>query len=249
MPQRRTMPLATITNSAKVPVVILAGGRGTRLRPLTFAVPKPLLWAGREPILGMTLRRLRRQGFRQIHLALGYQADLILAYVGDSSRWGLDIQANRETRPLGTAGPLRAVVESFQLRGPVLVINADILTRARFDRLISHHVRRRGHLTVALLRYLYRLPLGEVRQQNGRVVGIQEKPTIVFDVSAGMYVVESDIVRLIPRGRAYDMPALIAKAVNKHLRVLAYPLKERWLAVEEIGHLGGVNAFWRARRS
>jgi NDP-sugar pyrophosphorylase family protein len=241
------MPLATTTDLSQVPVVILAGGRGTRLRPLTFAVPKALLWAGREPILGGTLGRLRRQGFRRVYLALGYQADLILAYVGNSDRWGLDIHATRERRPLGTAGPLRVVVDSYDLMGPVLVVNADLLTRARLDRLVSHHVRGRAALTVAVLRYLYRLPLGEVKQRNGRVIEIREKPVLSFEVSAGMYVVESDAARLIPRGRASDMPSLIARAISRGLRVLAYPLKERWLAVDEMQHLQMAQNFWGVR--
>lgn len=228
-------------------MLILAGGKGTRLRPLTFAVPKPLLWAGSEPILGLTLRRLRRQGFRQVYLALGYQADLILAYLA-AGKWGLRIEVSRERRPLGTAGPLRAIVDRFKLRGPVLVLNADILSRAKFGRLLSHHVANRGDLTVALLRYLYRLPLGEVKCERGRVAAIREKPTLSFDVSAGMYVAEADIVRLIPRNRAYDMPALITDAVTRGMRVFAYPLRERWLAVEELSHLESARTFTRTNR-
>lgn len=242
------MPRATTIDRSRVPVVILTGGRGTRLRPLTFAVPKPLLWAGREPILGVTLRRLRQQGFRKVYLALGYHADLILAYIAQHKRWGLDIEASRESTPLGTAGPLRAAVDGFGLEGPILVMNGDLLTKVRFDRMLQHHLRHRGHLTVALMNYLYRLPMGEVETRGDRVIGIREKPLLSFDVSAGMYVVNAELARLIPRGHGYDMPDLIREAVRRHRRVLGYPLSERWLAVEQVADLELAAHFTRAGR-
>lgn len=243
------MSRAITIDHSGVPVVILAGGRGTRLRPLTFAVPKPLLWAGREPILGGTLRRLRQQGFRKVYLALGYHADLIRAYLAQHHRWGLDIETTQEQNPLGTAGPLRLVVDTFGLSGPVVVMNGDLLTRTRFDRLLQHHVRHRSHLTVALLSYLYRLPLGEVRSRGGRILGIREKPVLAFDVSGGMYVVNAELARLIPLGRAYDMPDLIRRAIRRRLRVLGYPLREQWLAVEQATDLQPAARFGRAPRT
>jgi NDP-sugar pyrophosphorylase family protein len=207
------MPSSTTTRVSTVPVVILAGGQGTRLRPLTFAVPKPLLWAGREPILGVMLRRLRQQGFRQLYLALGYHADLILAYIAQRSHRGLRIETYREGTPLGTAGPLRAIVDRFGLSGPIIVTNGDILTRVRFDRLLRHHVKSGADLTVGLLRHQYRLPLGEVTCRGGGSSG--RKPLLTFDVSGGMYVVEGEVATLIPVGGATTCRQLVAAAVRR----------------------------------
>jgi NDP-sugar pyrophosphorylase family protein len=249
MPPEPTMRRATTIKPSNIPVVILAGGRGTRLRPLTFAVPKPLLWAGREPILGVTLRRLRQQGFQKVFLALGYHAELIRAYLAQHDRWGLDIETTQERAPLGTAGPLGAVVDGFALSGPILVMNGDLLTSARYDRLVQHHIRLRGDITVALLNYLYRLPLGEVQSRKGRILGIREKPVLSFDVSAGMYVVNAELTRLIPRGRAYDMPELIREAIRRRRRVLGYSLRDRWLAVEQVEDLELAARFERGVRT
>jgi NDP-sugar pyrophosphorylase family protein len=223
-----------------VPVVILAGGRGARLRPLTLAIPKPLLPVHGEPILGHLLHQLRSQGFRRVFLTLGHLSDLVMTYV--SSRFkDLAIESVIERSPLGTAGPLRLVAERYQLSGPILVVSGDILSTIRFDEVITYHQLERSQLTVAGLNHYYQLPYGEMTLRGGRVVAITEKPRVPFMISTGVYVVDRSVVSLIPRRRRFGMPALIGAALKAHLRVRGYHFKGEWRSVDEFSHLMAAN--------
>jgi NDP-sugar pyrophosphorylase family protein len=231
---------AITTDCSNVPVVILAGGRGVRLRPFTFAVPKPLLPVRGEPILGHLLRQLRSQGFRRMYLALGYLSDLVMAYV--NARFEeIEIESVIERRPLGTAGPLRMIAERHELSGPILLLNADILSTVRFDRLVAYHKSERNRMTVACRTHHYRLPFGETRLQGARVVAITEKPTVPFTISMGIYVVDRSVVDLIPKRGRFDMPTLIEKAIHRKMRVRAYPFDGQWRAVDEFSDLIAAN--------
>src|SRR5947208_9039055 len=145
------------TDCSRVPVVVLAGGRGVRLRPLTLDVPKPLLPVHGEPILGYLLRQLRSQGFRRMFLTLGHLSDLVMTYV--SSRFkDLAIESVIERYPLGTAGPLRLIAERYRLSGPILVVSGDALSTIRFDHVVRYHQFEQSQLTVAGMTHYYQLP-------------------------------------------------------------------------------------------
>jgi NDP-sugar pyrophosphorylase family protein len=223
-----------------VPVIILAGGRGVRLRPLTLALPKPLLPVHGEPILGHLLRQLRSQGFRRMFLTLGHLSDLVVTYV--SSRFkDLAIETVVERYPLGTAGPLRLIAERYRLSGPILVVSADILSTIHFDRLVRYHQLERSQLTVAGLTHYYRLPFGEVTLRGGRVVAITEKPRVPFMISSGIYVVDRSVVNLIPPRRPFGMSRLIDAAVKANTRVHGYHFKGQWRSVDEFTDLVAAN--------
>jgi len=239
---------AITTDCSRVPVVILAGGRGVRLRPLTLALPKPLLPVHGEPILGHLLRQLRSQGFRRMFLTLGHMSDLVMTYV--SSRFkDLAIESVIERYPLGTAGPLRLITERYRLSGPILVVSADILSTIHFDRVVRYHQRERSQLTVAGLTHYYQLPFGEITLRGGRVVAITEKPRVPFMISSGIYVVDRTVVNLIPPRRRFGMSRLIDVAVKANARVRGYHFKGQWRSVDEFTDLIAANDTRGSRRT
>jgi NDP-sugar pyrophosphorylase family protein len=186
--------------------VIIAGGSGTRLRPFTFSIPKPLLPVREKPILEHTIRRLRSLGITDITLTLGYGAELIEAYFGDGRKFGVDIKYTREKKPLGTAGPLHLIKG---LRGPFLVMNGDILTRLDFNRMLRFHEKNRADITIAARKYRDRLPFGTLSCEGCRITGITEKPVTEYLVSAGIYIVSPAAARRIPANRFFTLPDLI----------------------------------------
>ena len=218
--------------------IILAGGKGTRLRPLTFAVPKPLLPIREKPILEILLGHLRRQGCRRAFLATGYRAELIHSYFNHGAQFGLAIDFVQERQPLGTAGPIRLVMDRFRLREPVIVMNGDILTRINVQRLLAFHRAQRAALTIGMKAIKERLRFGTVQTDRGRVLGVTEQPSFTYDISAGIYVVSPEAIRRIPRGERFDMPTLATRLIEEGQRVAAYRIREYWMAVEQAEHIG-----------
>jgi NDP-sugar pyrophosphorylase family protein len=226
--------------SSQVPVVVLAGGRGVRLRPLTLALPKPLLPVHGEPILGHLLRQLRAQGFQRIFLTVGHLHDLVIAYA--RSRFtGLTIEVVIEPRPLGTAGSLRLIANRYRLSGPILVVNGDIVSRIRFDHVVGYHRRTRSDLTLTSRFHHYQLPFGEIALRGANVVAIVEKPVVPFRISAGVYVVNRTLVNQIPPRRHYGMSRLIDAAVRAEARVRCYHFSGPWRSVDELNDLIAAN--------
>jgi NDP-sugar pyrophosphorylase family protein len=218
-------------------VIILAGGKGTRLRPLTFAVPKPLIPVGKKPILQILLERLCGFGLTRVHLAVGYRAELIETYFGNGKRLGLELFYHRERRSLGTAGPVRAMRDRFHLKGPCLVLNADIISDINFKHFIDWHKRKRSAMTVGCLRYEYRIPFGVLEIQKRHIRDVREKPSVVFQVSTGMYLVEQPAIDLVRPKTHFNMPDLMTKLIHKKMRLLAYPLTCSWKAIETLDDL------------
>ncbi len=209
--------------------VILAGGRGRRLSPFTTILPKPLMPIGDVPILEVVVRQLARAGFEEITLAVGYLAELLMAYFGDGHRWGVQIRYSREERPLGTAGPL-ALVEG--LTEPFLVMNGDLLTNIDYRALWAYHCSRGGIITMAIYPRAVPIDLGIVQvDDDGWVYGYIEKPTYHYSVSTGIYCFEPGALRYIPRGEPLDLPDLVLKLIAAGERVAAYPFNGIWLDI------------------
>ncbi|MGH7166681.1 MAG: sugar phosphate nucleotidyltransferase, partial [Nitrospiraceae bacterium] len=158
--------------------IILAGGLGTRLRPLTFAVPKPLIPVGERPILEILVENLKRHGVSDIYLAVGYRAELIQVYFQDGRQFGVNIQYSREDKRLGTAGPLRLIRDRFELSEPVLVMNADIMTKLDFQAFFQTHLKEAAAITVGIRQYEHVVPYGVVQMDGERIHTIEERPRL-----------------------------------------------------------------------
>lgn len=217
--------------------IILAGGLGSRLRPLTFAIPKPLVPIGEKPILEHLLKNLRDQGFEEFYLAVGYKAELIQTYFQDGSQWNLKLHYCREQERLGTAGPVRLLWDHFRFNDRLLVMNADISTRLLFGDLIKFHEAQNSVFTIAIRRHEYTLPFGEVRGEGAEVRQIVEKPTHHYPVSAGIYVIEPAALECLPASGPCDMPVFIQSLIDQKFKVCGYEIREKWAAIETLADL------------
>ncbi len=212
--------------------VVLAGGQGNRLRPYTFTVPKPLLPLGDRPLLTYIIQQLARCKVTDIILALGYQAELIRAYCGDGSRFGVRIEYVTETRPLGTAGPLALCRELLPSGEPFFTMNGDIVTRLDFAKMAAFHRSKGAKLTIGYVHHNWQSPFGVLELEDGFVTGIVEKPTYVHPVSAGIYCVSPEALKLIPDNAVMTMPELADKVRAGGGKVAAYKIEEFWRALE-----------------
>jgi len=210
----------------QTPVVILAGGKGTRLMPYTTALPKPLMPVGDYPILDILLRQLAAQGFRRITLAVGHMAGLIQAYFKQGQQWGIEIEYAYETTPLGTAGPIARLP---RYERALLVLNGDLLTTLDFSKIVRFHYENRAVATIGTTRRAETVQFGIVeRAANGQITEFKEKPSIDYLVSMGIYVFSPSVREYIPRSQKFDFPELVQRLLANNQRVLAYESEEYW---------------------
>lgn len=214
------------------PAVIMAGGRGVRLRPITESVPKPMLKIGDKPFLQNTLEILIDQGFRTFYFCVNYLAEQIVEHFGDGSRWGVNIRYVHEDKELGTAGAL-ALIEDAGVR-PCLVMNGDLVTKLDFGSLLDFHEAHGNAATMAVRTMEFQVPFGVVETSGSKVVEIKEKPVSTHLVNAGIYVVNPSCFRKIPKGEAIDMPSFLATLIRTNQLVGYFPIYESWL---DIGRL------------
>ena len=179
--------------------VVMAGGFGTRLRPLTDDVPKPMLPLGTRPLLELIVEQLRDAGIRQVNVATHYKGDVIANHFKDGQDFGVDIRYVKEDQPLGTAGALSLLEESDE---PLLVINGDILTRVDFRSMLNFHREHAADLTVAVKQYEFSVPYGVVMTDGVAVTGISEKPIVKQFINAGIYLLNPAVQLIIPNGQA-----------------------------------------------
>jgi dTDP-glucose pyrophosphorylase len=214
----------------RTPVLIMAGGLGSRLGDLTRKTPKPLVRVGGKPILDLLIEDLASQGLRRVVLAVNYRADQIEAHVGDGRRFGAEVTYVRENEPLGTAGAIRLAAP--HLTEPEFVVaNADLLTRVNFRELLSFHRREAHHLTVGVIESTMQLRYGLIETKGTRVVAIREKPALKHFINAGIYVLDRELIQLVPDGR-FDMDALISAAMQESV-VGCFPIHEYWTDIGE----------------
>lgn len=211
------------------PVVIMAGGLGTRLRPLTDTLPKPMLKVGSKPILQIILERFRQQGFRNIFLCVNYKSHIIEEYFGDGSKYGLCITYIREEKRMGTAGALSLIPS---LDEDFIVMNGDILTDIDFGKMLKFHQSNLSHATMGIREYTTQIPYGVVKTHNKRIMAIEEKPSLSFNVSAGIYMISPKILQLIPHNKFFDMPALFETILaKKEYNTLSYLIDDYWIDI------------------
>lgn len=209
--------------------VILAGGRGTRLAPYTTILPKPLMPIGDKPILDIVIRQLRHHHYTDITLAVGYLAELLMAYFGTGDRFGVKIAYSREDQPLGTAGPI-ALVSNLDER--FLVMNGDVLTAIDYTDMLAHHQASGAIGTVAVYPRSVKIDLGVVEfDEQNRLTHYIEKPTRHYRVSMGIYIFEPRVLSFIPQGQRLDLPDLVRNLVAAGEVINCYPYDGYWLDI------------------
>jgi len=214
-----------------VSAVIMAGGQGTRLRPITAGIPKPMLSVGGRPLIEVILEQLRQVGIRRVNLATHYKGEMISEHFGDGKDFGMEIRYVKEDQPLGTAGALSLMGESHE---PILVMNGDILTGVDFRAMLEFHRYHQADMTVAVRRYEFSVPYGVVESDGVVVNGISEKPVVHYLINAGIYLLIPEVCRLIPKGQRYDMPDLIRRLVVEKRSVVSFPVHEYWLDIGRV---------------
>jgi len=214
--------------SLGVRAVIMAGGLGTRLRPLTNDTPKPMLPIGDRPMLQVIIGQLLQSGIQNAYITTHYLSEKIVDYFGDGSRFGINLQYINENQPLGTAGALGFIDDIVD---PLLVINGDILTNLDFRKLLLYHNRNKADMTIGVRQYDMQVPYGVVECTNGTVVKVHEKPIYNYLVNSGIYLLEPDILCYIPKGRRFDMTDLIDVLIKHGKRVVSFPIMEYWLDI------------------
>lgn len=208
--------------------VIMAGGFGSRLNPLTNDVPKPMLPIGNRPLMEYTIEQLRRVGIQQINISTHYLPEKIVEHFGDGTKFGVNINYVNEEQPLGTAGALGLLDAPNE---PFLVINGDILTRVNFRAMLNFHHKQDADLTVGVRQYEMEVPYGVLECDGPHVVQLSEKPRHNFLVNAGIYLLESSVHRYIPTGKHFNMTDLIGLLIDKGRTVVSFPILEYWLDV------------------
>jgi dTDP-glucose pyrophosphorylase len=213
-------------------VVMMAGGLGSRLAPLTEDCPKPLLKVGPKPILETILDSLIAHSFRNFYFSVNYKAEMIENYFDNGSRWGVNIRYLREKQRLGTAGALSLL--PAKPTQPVIIINGDLLTQVDFGQLLQTHHETGSAATMCISEYTQTIPYGIVQVEGNRFQGIKEKPVQQYFINAGIYVIEPHVLDQIPSDTYTDMPFLFEQLTQQNMTVNVFPVRDYWL---DIGHM------------
>ena len=213
-------------------VVLMVGGLGTRLRPLTQDTPKPMLKVGNKPILQTIVEKFAEYGFVNITMCVNFNASIIRDYFGDGKEFGVNIDYVLEQKRMGTAGALSLLKE--RPSEPFFVMNGDLLTNVNFEHILNYHTLNKATATMCVREYDYEVPYGVVKMNDNKIIEIAEKPVQKFFVSAGIYMLSPEILDLIPQDEFYDMPTLFEKAIAQGKNVISFPIHEYWI---DIGRL------------
>ena len=207
-------------------VVLMAGGLGTRLRPLTATTPKPLLKVGEKPIIQTQIERMRDAGFRHFYISVNYRGDMIKNFFEDGASFGVEISYLEEDERAGTAGALSLIEES--LVDPLIVMNGDLLTKVDFNGLLEYHRAHRALATMCVKEYRYEVPFGVVETDEEKIIKISEKPIHEFFINAGIYALNAEVLTTIPAATFYDMPHLFENLIKQDKNACAFPIIEYW---------------------
>ncbi len=212
------------------PVFLMAGGFGTRLRPLTDSCPKPMLKVGGKPMLEHILQDLIDYGFYRFYISVHYLREQVIEHFKDGSRFGVSIQYIHEDTPLGTAGCL-GLLPRDAVQRPIIVVNGDIMTRVNYEALLQDHDRHTPAATVCTRQYDFQVPYGVIEHEDQRITNITEKPTQHFFVSAGIYVLAPQVVHSMAADTRVDMPDLLKSEITAGRSVRMFPVHEYWLDI------------------
>lgn len=211
------------------PALILCGGLGTRLRPITESIPKPMITVAGRPILERIILHLIGHGIHEFYLAIHYLGEQIESHFGDGSGLGCQIHYLREERPLGTGGALALL--PGDLKGPILVMNGDLITQFDAGRMLDHHEERGNRATMGVQAYMHQVPFGVVEAEQDRIVAMREKPSVEFRVNAGIYVLDSDLRFQMKAGEPTTVPAILEGALARRERVGLFAVDDSWVDI------------------
>lgn len=210
-------------------VILMVGGLGTRLHPLTEKVPKPMLHVGNKPIVETIIESFKNYGFTNFILSVNYKKEMIMEYFQDGAHLGVNIEYIEEEKRLGTAGALSLLPE--KPTEPFFVMNGDLLTKINFEQLLDFHNETKSTATMCVREYEYQIPYGVIETENHQLLSIIEKPVHKSFVNAGIYVLNPTVLQKIPTDEFYDMPELYKNLMKDDEKVSAFPLREYWLDI------------------
>lgn len=223
------------------PVFLMAGGFGTRLKPLTHNCPKPLLKVGEKPILELILESFINAGFHRFFISTHYMPEMIREHFGDGSRWGVSIRYVHEEEPLGTGGAL-GLLPHDEIDLPLFMMNGDLLTTLNFKNLLEFHQDHAGVATMCVREYEHCVPYGVIQSEGHRICSMVEKPVHRFFINAGIYLLSPDLVKSVAPGIRVDMPTLLEQEIANGKDVNMFPIHEYWLDI------GRMEDFQRAQQ-
>ena len=212
------------------PVLIMAGGFGTRLKPLTDRCPKPMLKVGDKPLLEIAISNFILAGFSNFYLSTHYMPEQIKDYFGDGSKWNINITYLHEDTPLGTGGAVGMLPKEIPAL-PTIVMNGDILTKVDFQLLLRFHEENQSDATMCVREYDYQIPYGVINGEGNKITQMTEKPIQRFFVNAGIYVINPELINKVEPNVYVDMPSLLESKIAENGNVLMYPIHEYWLDI------------------
>lgn len=218
------------------PVFIMAGGFGTRLRPLTDKCPKPMLPVGGKPLLETIVLSLKEQGFYKFYISTHYLPEIIREHFGNGEKFDVQIQYVHENDPLGTGGAL-SLLPKEEIKLPFVVINGDVLTNMNFGKLLDFHEKNQSIATMCVREFQYQIPYGVVNSEDNVIQSMTEKPSYFFDINTGIYVISPELLAQV-NAEFIGMPTILEQQIALQQKVTSYPLHEYWL---DIGHMEDYN--------
>ena len=212
--------------------IILAGGLGTRLKPFTEIIPKPLLPVGESSVLEIQILSLKKHGITDIIIATNYMADYVEAFLGDGSKLGVQLQFSKETKPLGTCGPVSLLRD--QLDEPFFLMNGDILTTLDFSNAATFAEASGANLTVITKQIVQPFQFGKIISKGDYITGVEEKPDLTMEILAGIYIFKPALFEIIPADAYYGMDTLIKDMLARDWKIAKYPIREYWLDIGQV---------------
>lgn len=215
-------------------VILMVGGLGTRLKPLTDTTPKPMLPVGGKPILQTIVEKFVSYGFVNIIMCVGYKSNIIQDFFEDGSKFGAKIEYVLENKRMGTAGALTLLTNTQKPTEPFFVMNGDLLTNVNFENMLDFHIIHNAKATMCVREYDFQVPYGVVNIEDGQIKSIVEKPLHKFFVSAGIYMLDSSCIDIIPEDLFYDMPTMFEEIIKHNDNTVSFPIREYWLDIGRI---------------
>ncbi len=228
-------------NENKIPFLILAGGKGKRMKPLTKNKPKPLLKINRKPILEHIISNAKKQGFERFIISIGYKGNQIKDYFKDGSKWGVKIEYISEKKPLGTAGFLSLL----KIKDKKFIIsNGDIISKINFKNLLNFHDQNKSFATMAIRKKLNNETFGVVEVSGKKFLNIKEKPLITYNINSGIYILNSKVLKLVKKNKKMEMTDLFNFMQKMKKRIYVFPVYENWIDLATLKDLSEANKYF-----